>query len=195
MYYAMRPAVPADRDDVVAMVRARAEWMRVHGHGRWVSWHGMADVLGGQIGNGWPVWVLTAGRSVLGCTTATEETPELGWTEQERTEPALWLQSTATFPNHDGRHPVGTLIAFWALDRAARLGAAWVRRGVLTNGAGDNVGLVRYYRWQGWRVVRACRHPRKEGVMVWSLARPAEPQPELSGILREVGAMLPNHAR
>jgi hypothetical protein len=71
-------------------------------------------------------------------------------------------------------------IAFWALDHAARRGDVWVRRGVLTDGDGGNLGLVRYYRRQGWRVVHAIAHPRKTGITVWSLARPAEQQPWLA---------------
>lgn len=103
--------------------------------------------------------------------------PGLGWTEQEQAEPAVFLQSTVTDPAHPG---LGMLIAFWALDHAARQGEHWVRRGVLTDGDGGNLGLVRYYHRQGWRVVRAIRHPRKDGITVWSMSRPAERQPWLA---------------
>ncbi len=67
-----------------------------------------------------------------------------------------------THPDLAGRG-VGVLIAFWALDHAARHGKRWVRRGVLTLGPA-NRGLVRYYRWQGWRVVRVIARPRKDSV-------------------------------
>jgi GNAT superfamily N-acetyltransferase len=79
--------------------------------------------------------------------------PRLAWTEQEQAEPAVFLQSTVTHPDLAGQG-IGVIIAFWALDHAARHGRRWVRRGVLTLGPA-NRGLVRYYRWQGWRAVRA----------------------------------------
>jgi GNAT superfamily N-acetyltransferase len=186
--YLIRPGAAADRDGVVAMIRARAGWLREHGHDRWASWARSAETLGDQVGDPeWPVWVLTSGAGrVVGCTTAATDTPRLAWTEQERAEPAVFLQSTVTHPDLAGRG-VGVLIAFWALDHAARHGRRWVRRGVLTLGPA-NRGLVRYYRWQGWRVVRVIPHPRKDNVLVWSLQRPAAPQPDLAGILAEAPA-------
>nr|WP_157527218.1 hypothetical protein [Kibdelosporangium sp. MJ126-NF4] len=159
--------------------------MRVQGLDRWRSWEHSADALADQVAEpDWPVWVLAdTDHTLLGVTTA-DETPNLGWTEQERAESALFLQSTVTHPSAAGQG-LGMLVAFWALDRAARLGRRWVRRGVLTDPDGGNQGLVRYYRSQGWRVVRSVRHPRKSGITVWSLARPAVPQPELVTMVTE----------
>jgi hypothetical protein len=74
------------------------------------------------------------------------------------------------------------VIAFWALDHAARQGHRWVRRGVLTDDNGANRGLIRYYRKQGWRVVRSITHPHRADITVWSLARPTELQPHLPDI-------------
>lgn len=177
--YIIRPGKVADRDEVAAMIRARAGWMREHDHGRWASWDRDADVLADQLGEvDWPTWVVTAEDRLVGITTATFETPFLGWTEQEQSEPAVFLQSTVTHPHHAGEG-LGIMIAFWALDHAAQNGRQWVRRGVLTIGQ-DNLGLVRYYRSQGWRVVRALPHPRRSEVTVWSLQRPAERQPDLT---------------
>ncbi|WP_396230542.1 GNAT family N-acetyltransferase, partial [Frankia sp. ACN1ag] len=133
----------------------------------------------------WPVWVLTTGSGrIVGCTTITAGTPRLGWTDQEQTKPAVFLRSTVTHPDLAG-DGLGALIAFWALDHAAHQGAQWVRRGVLTIGP-DNRGLIGYYRLQGWTVTRAIPHPRKATVTVWSLQRPATPQPDLDSILVEV---------
>lgn len=183
--YVIRPAASADRDEVADMIRSRAEWMREHGQGRWVSWLRSADTLAEQIDEpDWPVWVLTTlDGDIAGCTTATNDTPHLGWTEQDQAEPAVFLQSTVTHPRLAGEG-VGILIAFWALDLAARRGAMWVRRGVLTDETRANHGLIRYYRQQGWRVVHSVRHPRKPGITVWSLARRAEHQ-TLTSILVE----------
>ncbi|MBB5804625.1 GNAT superfamily N-acetyltransferase [Saccharothrix ecbatanensis] len=120
-------------------------------------------------------------NSIVGVTTASGETPLMGWSEDERGQRAIFLQSTLTDPRFT-RQGLGVLIAFWALDYAAREGHDWVRRGVLTVGE-DNLGLVRYYRSQGWRVVRAVPHPRRRDVTVWSLQRPAERQPDLGQLV------------
>lgn len=175
----MRPGSIADHDQVRSMVRSRARWMREHGQDRWRTWDLSADALAEQVGNpDWPTWVLaTAEGEIVGVTTAGTETPHLGWTDQEQAEAAVFLQTTVTDPWYAGQG-LGIVIAFWALDYAAREGKQWVRRGVLTIGDA-NRGLVRYYREQGWRVVRNVPHPRKPGVEVWSLQRPAERQPDL----------------
>lgn len=175
--YVIRPGEPGDRDQLVALVRRRAEWMRDRGFRRWEGLARSADALADQLSEpDWPVWVITeTDGTLLGCTTATDDTPPLGWTDQERAEPATFLVSTVTDPTRAGRG-VGMVIAFWALDHAARQGHQWVRRGVLTDHQGANSGLIRYYRRQGWRVVRTITHPRRSDVTVWSLARPAEPQ-------------------
>ncbi|NUT49402.1 MAG: hypothetical protein HOV94_19150 [Saccharothrix sp.] len=182
--YLMRPGRVTDRVEVAGMIRARAAWMREAGHRRWAGWDRNADELAAQLGDPrWPTWVLCdPAEGIVGLTTAADDTPLLGWSERERAEGAVFLQSTVTDPHCSGRG-LGVLIAYWALDHAARQGRRWVRRGVLTAGD-DNRGLLRYYRWQGWRVVRASRHPRRPEVTVWSLQRPAEHQPELDRLVR-----------
>jgi len=180
--FEIRPGEEADRPAAAEMIRSRAAWMRQRGL-RWASWDRRADQLAGQIGTGrWPVFVLTRNDQVVGMTTATSTLPHLGWTEDEVTEPSVFLQTTVTDPSFAGAG-LGVLIAYWALDYAAINGKRWTRRGVLTVGK-DNHGLVRYYELQGWRVVRAVPHPRKPGVVVWSLQRPAAPQPELRELVR-----------
>ncbi|PWW64562.1 N-acetyltransferase [Actinokineospora spheciospongiae] len=160
--------------------------MREQGLRRWRGWVGSAEHLADQVTEpDWPVWALVDDGVLLAVTTA-DETPTLGWTEQERAASAIFLQSTVTHPSRAGSG-VGMVVAFWALDRAARQGRQWVRRGVLTDSEGGNLGLVRYYRRQGWRVVRAAPHPRKPGeITVWSLARPAARQPDLADIVTEI---------
>ncbi|GAA1315669.1 hypothetical protein [Saccharothrix xinjiangensis] len=181
--YLIRQGRTADRDEVADMIRARAAWMRDRGYRRWTGWDRNAEELAVQLGDPrWPTWVLCdAEDGTVGITTAAQDTPLLGWSEHERAESAVFLQSTVTDPRHAGRG-LGILIAFWALDHAARQGRDWVRRGVLTIGE-DNRGLLRYYRSQGWRVVRAGAHPRRREVTVWSLQRPAERQPNLDGVV------------
>lgn len=150
---------------------------------RWRSWDRDADVLAEQVGDpDWPVFVLTEDDQIVGMTTASFELPQLGWHEEEVAEPSVFLQSTVTDPRVSGAD-LGMMIAYWALDYAAANGKRWTRRGVLTIGR-DNLGLVRYYRLQGWRVARAIRHPRRPEITVWSLQRPAAPQPELGDVVK-----------
>lgn len=182
MVLEMRFGTVSDRPAAAAMVRSRAAWMRARGM-RWASWDRDADVLAEQVGDpDWPVFVLTDDDQVVGMTTATFEVPHLGWHEDEVAEPSVFLQSTVTDPSFAGAN-LGMMIAYWALDYAAVNGKRWTRRGVLTIGR-DNIGLVRYYRLQGWRVTRAVRHPRRSEITVWSLQRPAAPQPELGEVLK-----------
>lgn len=181
--YLIRPGRAVDRPEVAKMIRARATWMRDSGYGRWVGWERNADELASQVGDDeWPTWVLCdSANGIVGVTTASHETPLTGWSEDEREQRAVFLQSTVTDPHFTGQG-LGVLIAFCALDYAAEDGHDWVRRGVLTVGK-DNLGLVSYYRRQGWRVVRAVPHPRRRDVTVWSLQRPAERQPGLSELV------------
>lgn len=162
MMYEMRPGTEADRPAATEMIRLRAACMRARGQ-RWASWHTRADQLADQIGTGrWPVFVLTKDCQIVGMTTATFTLPHLGWAKDEISEPSVFLQTTVTDPRFAGSG-LGMMIAYWALDHAVANGKQWTRRGVLTIG-GDNIGLVRYYRLQGWRVVRAIAHPNKPGV-------------------------------
>lgn len=183
--FVIRPAVAADREAVVALVQARARWMRARGHQGWPSWMLVAESLGDQAAApGRPVWVLaTPDGTLAGVTTAEAVTPPLAWSADERAESALILHSTVTHPDRAGQG-TGTLVAFWALDHAFRHGRVWVRRNVLTSGATDR-GLLRYYRSQGWRVVRAVPHPHRPDALVWSLQRPAQPQPDLASVVVE----------
>lgn len=192
----MRPGEPGDRDMVAALVRRRAEWMREQGHPRWRGLANAVDDHARHVAEpDSDVWVLVdTGGALLGCTTAATDTPPLGWTEQERAEPATFLPSTITDPDRVGQG-VGMVIAFWALDHAARQGHMWVRRGVLTDDQGANRGLIRYYRRQAWRVVRAITHPRRADITVWSLARPAEPQHQLSDMVTEIETRLVSVSR
>jgi hypothetical protein len=158
--------------------------MRDRNQPSWVGWDRNADVLAAQCAeDDWPTWVVRTERGdVVGVTTTSFVTPFLGWTEREQAEPALFLQSTVTHPRLAGTG-LGTAIAFWALDQGARNGRAWVRRGVLTRDR-QNLGLVRHYRSQGWRVARAVVHPRRCDVTVWSLQRPTERQDRLASLIR-----------
>lgn len=175
--FSIRPARLADRESLAALVHARAAWMQEKGIRGGAGWARNAGELAEQAGDpAWPVWVLTAGTGeIVGRTTVGDQSPEWCWTEQERSEPAIFLSTTVTHPSRAGEQ-LGYLIARWALDYAARRGMRWVRRGT-----GPDPGLVRYYcDVQGWHVVRSVE---RGDVTAWALTRRAELQPGLSQVL------------
>jgi hypothetical protein len=176
----MRPAVAADQQPIASMIRARSAWMRQRGVNGWEGWEAAAPELAGQAADpSFPVWVLTGDDgAVAGCTSLYEESPPWFWTEAEQAEPAFFLATTVTDPALAGQRP-GALMAWSALDLAARTGRQWVRRGT------TEPGLVRYYRdVQGWSVVREKEH---KGRLFTGLARKAGLQPGLPVHIAEAG--------
>lgn len=143
--FLLRLAQPGDRQAVAEMILARCEWMEQRGM---PSWRPSVDDLASQCDNPYgDVWVMEApdGRIVARTTTQTQGPP--WWTDEERVEPALYLNTTVTHPDLRD-HKLGTMIALWAVDRAAQLGLQWARRDCLWP------GLVRYYQTQGYILVR-----------------------------------------
>ncbi|MBV9013448.1 MAG: hypothetical protein JO272_15655 [Pseudonocardiales bacterium] len=91
----------------------------------------------------------------------------------ELAEPAYYLYTSVTDPAYQPIRP-GTLMAWWAVDKAARDGRDWVRRGCLFP------GLVRYYRRQGFTLVHEVQRTHHR---VYLMGRRAEVLPELAGML------------
>ncbi|WP_405648536.1 GNAT family N-acetyltransferase [Streptomyces uncialis] len=170
----MRPAAIADAPAVRAVVLARSVWMDERGM---PSWCDSADDLAGQTENSdGSMWVLAeeATGRIVGCTTVQRETPPWGWTQEELAEPADYLYTTITDPS-DRDHRPGTVIAHWAVDRAARTGRRWVRRGCMFP------GLVRYYETQGFTLLHEVQRTHNR---VYLMARKAEPVIGLSTRVR-----------
>lgn len=172
--YVMRRATEHDIPAFTELITARAHWMIERGL------EDAADLLTGdraaeiaaQAGDGRiPVWALTGGSGVIiGCTSLYDETPHWGWTDAERAEPASFLATTFTHPARRAERP-GTLIAWWAVDYAARKRRDWVRRGC------GHPGLVRYYSGvQGFDLVHSTE---RHGHAAYLLARKAEELPNL----------------
>ncbi|GAA2832115.1 hypothetical protein GCM10010441_65900 [Kitasatospora paracochleata] len=171
--YQMRLATSADADPIAEMVRARSAWLSARGLGECAD---MAEEYGSQAGNpDFPVWVLEhEAEGVVGCTShfGNEALPEWAFTSEERAESTLFLATTFTVPNP---HRLGRLIAWWALNRAAEQGLAWVRRGT------GQEQLSRYYQeGQGWELLRVV--DRREA-KVFFLQREAQTVPELADLM------------
>jgi hypothetical protein len=160
---AMRPASVADSAAVRTMISARCDWLEELGL---PSWRSALDDLVSQTGNPCgDVWVLELGCSrVIGRTTLPEHAPPWGWTDHERAEPALYMTTSVTDPAFRGIKP-GTLMAWWAVCRAAQVGAGWVRRDCLVP------ELAKYYLTQGYDLVREAEHKNHR---LFMMARAAE---------------------
>ncbi|WP_413801376.1 GNAT family N-acetyltransferase [Streptomyces iranensis] len=159
----MRPATADDIPAVENMILARSAWLEERGH---PSWRESATELARQAGDSdGDVWVLAEdGGQVVGCTTVQEQAPPWGWTHDELNESADYLYSTVTDPAHRAKKP-GTVMGLWAVDRAAREGKAWVRRGC------NFPELVRYNETQGFCLVHEVQRTNNR---VYLMARRAE---------------------
>lgn len=172
----MRSAGAADAPALREMVLARSVWLERRGLR---GWRDSADRFAARCsrhaGN---VWLLEHRGRVVGHTVLHRLGPPWGWTQAELAEPALYLSDTVTDPEYRRLRP-GTLIALWAVDRAAREGARWVRRD-----CGPRP-LAAYYQWQGFRVVHEVQGPPRP---LFSLARRAQRLPGLAPAVREASS-------
>ncbi|MFD4831907.1 GNAT family N-acetyltransferase [Streptomyces uncialis] len=161
--FRVRPATSDDAPAVETLVLARSNWLEERGLPSWRDDAGLVSALTANPDGS--MWILEADGRPVGCTTVTDSTPPMAWTEQELSEPSLYLYTTVTDPAVRTWKP-GTLLALWALDRAFQEGKTWLRRGCRFP------GLVTYYQHQGFAVVHEMRKSR--GPM-YLMARRAEP--------------------
>jgi hypothetical protein len=159
----MRPARTSDKTAVARVVGARCDWMESRGL---PSWRGAEDDLVAQCDNPeGDVWVLDdEDAGVIGQTVVQEQGPPFGWTDAERAESALYLSGSVTDPAARALRP-GSLIAWWAVDLAARRGVPWVRRHAQVP------QVAAYDQAQGFDLVR---EEQRTHARLWMLARKAE---------------------
>src|ERR1700722_4589906 len=159
----MRPAQPSDKSAVARLIDARCGWMESRGL---PSWRDAADDLVVQCDNPeGDVWVLDdAAATLIGQTVVQEQGPPFGWTDAERAEPALYLSGSITDPAAKALRP-GALIAWWAVDLAARRDIPWVRRHAQV------AEVAAYDQAQGFDLVR---EQQRTHARLWMLARKSE---------------------
>jgi len=159
----MRLARTSDKTAVARVVGARCDWMEARGL---PSWRGATDDLVAQCDNPeGDVWVLVdVDAGVIGQTLVQEQGPPFGWTDAERAESALYLSGSVTDPAARALRP-GSLIAWWAVDLAARRGVPWVRRHAQVP------QVAAYDQDQGFGLVR---EEQRTHARLWMLARKAE---------------------
>ena len=159
----MRLARPSDKTAVARVVSARCDWMEARGL---PSWRSAAGDLVAQCDNPeGDVWVLDdEDAGVVGQTVVQEQGPPFGWTAAERAEPALYLSGSVTDPAAKAQQP-GSLIAWWAVDLAARQGVPLVRRHAQVP------QVAAYDQAQGFELVR---EEQRTHARLYMLARKAE---------------------
>ncbi|MFC9975598.1 GNAT family N-acetyltransferase [Spirillospora sp. NPDC127200] len=159
----MRLATSADRLAVARMTLARCAWQEARGLR---SWRDAVPDLVDQCDNpAGHVRVLDDDEhGVVGQMLVQDQGPPWGWTDAERAQAALYLSGSITDPAWRDRKP-GTVMAWWAVDRAARLGVPWVRRHCQV------AAVARHNLTQGFTLVRT---EQRTNARLWMMARRAE---------------------
>ncbi|MGD1220581.1 GNAT family N-acetyltransferase [Streptomyces krungchingensis] len=174
--FTMRPATPDDQPGLAAMIQARSDWMKANQLPSWRNWGKHVHELAGNCAR-YPceMWVLTEhGDRIVGCTTILRTSAPWTWTAVEAADTAYYLNGTVTDPAERHRK-LGTLIADWAVDRAAREGINCVRRDC------SSPALAEYYQQQNFQLIRKVSTPG--GHTSYALERKAEEIPELASRL------------
>ncbi|MFD8882115.1 GNAT family N-acetyltransferase [Streptomyces erythrochromogenes] len=158
------------------MIQARSDWMKVKQLPNWPSWGKHVHELAGNCTrHPSEMWVLTDDSDrILGCTTILRTAAPWTWTTSEAVHTAFYLNGTVTDPAERHRK-LGTLIADWAVDRAAREGISCVRRDC------SSPALAAYYQQQGFQLVRKVS--TRAGNTSYALERKAERIPGVTSWL------------
>jgi hypothetical protein len=159
----MRLAQPTDKTAVARVIDARCDWMEARGL---PSWRSARDDLVSQCDNAEAdIWVLDdKATGVIGQTVVQRQGPPWGWTHVERAEQALYLSGSVTDPAAKTLRP-GSLMAWWAVDLAARQDVLWVRRHAQV------LRVAAYDQAQGFTLVR---EEQRTHARLYMLARKAE---------------------
>ncbi|MET9136700.1 GNAT family N-acetyltransferase [Streptomyces parvulus] len=167
-------AVPEDLARLLAFREEAASWLSELGTDQWSRPY-PADRLLATIEAG-TVFMLRDGESTVGTITLTPDAEPGLWSEDELSEPSIFVNKLTVSREYAGRN-VGGQVLDWAGDRAYRAGAKWLRLDAWTT----NEALQRYYVRQGFAHVRTVREgnavnggPRVSGWLAQRPARPAE---------------------
>ena len=141
------PARPDDVSKLLAFREEAAAWLTRLGTDQWQRPY-PADKLLATIEAG-TVFMVWDGDATAATITLTPEAEAGLWTEQELSEPSLFVNKLTVARTHAGANVGGRLLD-WAGDRAYRAGAKWLRLDAWTT----NEGLQPYYLRQGFEHVR-----------------------------------------
>ncbi|MGW1903082.1 GNAT family N-acetyltransferase [Streptomyces hirsutus] len=168
------PALPEDLPKLLAFRQEAASWLSELGTDQWSRPY-PADRLLVTIESG-TVFMVRDGEETAATITLTPDAEEGLWTEQELSEPSLFINKLTVARTHAGQNLGGRLLD-WAGDRAFRASVKWLRLDAWTT----NEALQRYYLRQGFQPVRTVREgvavnggPRVSGWLAQREARPAD---------------------
>lgn len=166
------PARPNDVTQLLAFREEAASWLSRLGSDQWQRPY-PADRLLATIQAGC-VFMVMDGEVTAATVTLSADVEDGLWTEQELSEPSIFVTKLTVARTHAGQNLGGRLLD-WAGDRAYRISAKWLRLDAWTT----NEGLQRYYLRQGFEHVRTVREggavnggPRVSG---WLGQRPTAP--------------------
>ncbi|MEU2559401.1 GNAT family N-acetyltransferase [Streptomyces longispororuber] len=144
------PAQEQDLPKLLAFRREAAAWLSRLGSDQWQRPY-PADKLLATIEAG-AVFMLRDGHVTAGTITLTPEAEAGLWSEEELSEPSMFVTKLTVAREYAGQNLGGRLLD-WAGDRAFRAGARWLRLDAWTT----NERLQRYYLAQGFTHVRTVR--------------------------------------
>jgi GNAT superfamily N-acetyltransferase len=164
------PARPGDLPQLLAFRTEAASWLSRLGTDQWQIPYPAAKLL--ETVEGGTVFMVLDGSVTAATITVTPEVQAGLWTEQELSEPSMFINKLSVARTHAGQNIGGRLLD-WAGDRACRAGATWLRLDAWTT----NEDLQAYYLRQGFQHVRTVLDggainggPRVSG---WLAQRPA----------------------
>ncbi|MGQ4333205.1 GNAT family N-acetyltransferase [Streptomyces hayashii] len=168
------PAEPHDVAKLLAFREEAASWLRDLGSDQWSRPY-PADKLLATIEAG-TVFMLRDGHTTAGTITLTPDAEDGLWTDEELSEPGMFVNKLTVGREYAGQNLGGRLLN-WAGDRAHRASARWLRLDAWTT----NKALQRYYLEQGFEHVRTvCEGtavnggPRVSGWLAQRVARAAD---------------------
>lgn len=132
---------------LLAFREEAAAWLTRLGSDQWQRPY-PADRLLATIRAG-SVFMVMDGDMTAATITLSQDVEEGLWTEQELSEPSIFVTKLTVARSHAGQNLGGRLLD-WAGDRAYRNGAQWLRLDAWTT----NDALQRYYVRQGFQHVR-----------------------------------------
>ncbi|MFE0700246.1 GNAT family N-acetyltransferase [Streptomyces sp. NPDC058872] len=164
------PAVPSDLSRLLAFRTEAASWLSELGSDQWSRPY-PADKLLATIEAG-TVFMVRDGEHTAGTITLTPDAEDGLWSEEELSEPSMFVNKLTVAREYSGKNLGGRLLD-WAGDRAYQSSAKWLRLDAWTT----NTALQRYYLGQGFEHVRTVLEgsavnggPRVSG---WLAQRPA----------------------